>query len=130
MPLGNRLDDSPIEALDAYLTVESVNNGSLYVQSDEAVKNYGWIVKTVSWDDVSDPAVLLEKAKAGSLQQLVTLADSVEAPVAAGSQLGTLTITSGEEVVAELPILAGEEIPRVTFGQMLVQMLRTAFLCG
>ena len=74
--------------------------------------------------------LLLEKAKAGSLQQLVTLADSVEAPVAAGSQLGTLTITSGEEVVAELPILAGEEIPRVTFGQMLVQMLRTAFLCG
>ena len=66
----------------------------------------------------------------GSLQQLVTLADSVEAPVAAGSQLGTLTITSGEEVVAELPILAGEEIPRVTFSQMLVQMLRTAFLCG
>lgn len=63
VPLGNRLDDSPIEALDAYLTVESVNNGSLYVQSDEAVKNYGWIVKTVSWDDVSDPAVLLEKAK-------------------------------------------------------------------
>ena len=74
--------------------------------------------------------LLLEKAKAGSLQQLVTLADSVEAPVAADSQLGTLTITSGEEVVAELPILAGEEIPRVTFGQMLVQMLRTAFLCG
>ncbi len=63
VPLGNRLDKSPIEALDAYLTVESVNNGSLYVQSDEAVKNYGWIVKTVTWDDVSDPAVLLEKAK-------------------------------------------------------------------
>ena len=74
--------------------------------------------------------LLLEKTKAGSLQQLVTLADSVEAPVAAGRQLGTLTITSGEEVVAELPILAGEEIPRVTFSQMLVQMLRTAFLCG
>lgn len=63
VPLGNRLDESPIEALDAYLTVESVNNGSLYVQSDEAVKNYGWIVKTVTWDDVSDPAVLLEKAR-------------------------------------------------------------------
>lgn len=63
VPLGNRLDKSPIETLDAYLTVESVNNGSLYVQSDEAVKNYGWIAKTVTWDDVSDPAVLLEKAK-------------------------------------------------------------------
>lgn len=64
IPLGNRLDNSPIEALDAYLTVESVNEGSLYVQSDEAVNNYGWIAKTVTWDDVSDPEVLLEKAKA------------------------------------------------------------------
>lgn len=63
IPLGSRLDDSPIEALDAYLTVESVNGGSLYVQSDEAVKHYGWIAKTVSWDDVSDPETLLEKAR-------------------------------------------------------------------
>lgn len=64
VPLGNRLEDSPIEALDAYLTVESVNQGSMYVQSDEAVAVYGRIEKTVAWDDVSDPAVLLEKAKA------------------------------------------------------------------
>ena len=63
VPLGNRLDDSPIEALDAYLTVESVNGGSLYVQSDEAVARHGWIAKTVNWDDVSDPQVLLEKAR-------------------------------------------------------------------
>ena len=96
--------------------------------------NYGF--STYTLENVVQPVLgenthlLLEKTKAGSLQQLVTLADSVEAPVAAGSQLGTLTITSGEEVVAELPILAGEEIPRVTFSQMLVQMLRTAFLCG
>lgn len=63
VPLGNRLASSPIEALDAYLTVESVNEGSLYVQSDEAVETYGWIEKAVSWSDVSDPAALLEKAK-------------------------------------------------------------------
>lgn len=63
VPLGNRLANSPIEALDAYLTVESVNNGSIYVQSDEAVAAYGWIEKTVTWNDVSDPAILLEKAK-------------------------------------------------------------------
>ena len=64
IPLGNRLEDSPIEALDSYLTVESVNNGSMYVQSNEAVAVYGWIEKAVTWDNVSDPAVLLEKAKA------------------------------------------------------------------
>lgn len=62
--LGERLEKSPIEALDAYLTVESVNNGSMYIQSDEAVAAFGWIEKVVSWDNVTDPAVLLEKAKA------------------------------------------------------------------
>jgi len=64
VPLGKRLDDSPIEELDAYLTVESVNGGSMYVRSDSAVQAYGWIEKAVTWDDVEDPAVLLEKAKA------------------------------------------------------------------
>ncbi len=63
VPLGGRLEESPIEALDAYLTVESVNQGSMYVQSETAVAAYGWIEKTVTWDDVTDPAVLLEKAK-------------------------------------------------------------------
>lgn len=64
VPLGNRLDESPIEALDAYLTVESVNNGSLYVQSSEAVASYGWIEKVIHWDDVSSASSLLSKAEA------------------------------------------------------------------
>ena len=73
-------------------------------------------------------ALLLEKAKAGDLQQTVTLAESVPAPVGIGDQLGALTVTSGEETVAEIPILAGEEVPRVTYGQMLLRLLRLAFL--
>ena len=64
VPLGSRLDESPIEALDAFLTVESVNNGSMYIQSAEAVATFGWIEKVVTWDNVTDPAMLLSKAKA------------------------------------------------------------------
>lgn len=63
VPLGARLKKSPIKELDAYLTVEEVNNGSIYVQSDEAVKAYGWIEKSVTWDDVVKPNALLEKAQ-------------------------------------------------------------------
>lgn len=63
IPLGKRLNDSAIEELDAYLTVESVNEGKPYIQSDEAMANYGWIDRVVRWDDVEDPAVLLEKGK-------------------------------------------------------------------
>ena len=75
-----------------------------------------------------DTALLLEKAKAGSLAQTVTLAESVSAPVEAGAALGTLTVTAeGGEVVAEIPLLAGETVSRITFGQMFQRLLRTAF---
>ncbi len=74
--------------------------------------------------------LLLEKAKAGDLRQSVALEEGVPAPVALGDRLGTLTVTSGEEVVAEIPLLAGEEVPRVTYGQMLLRLLRTACLAG
>jgi len=75
-------------------------------------------------------ALLLEKAKAGNLEQSVTLEERVSAPVAPGDRLGTLTVTSGEEIVAEIPLLAGEEVPRVTYGQMLVRLLKTACMAG
>ena len=72
--------------------------------------------------------LLLEKAKAGTLQQTVSMTESVEAPVKAGDSLGVLTVTAGDEVVAEIPILAGEEVPRITYGQMLLRTLKMAFL--
>ena len=74
--------------------------------------------------------LLLEKAKTGTLEQSVTLAESVQAPVAAGDRLGTLTVSSGDAVLAELPLLAGEEVPRISFGQMLGRMLKIACLAG
>lgn len=75
-------------------------------------------------------ALLMEKAKAGALTQSVTLEPQVAAPVAKGDRLGTLTVTAGEEVAAELPILAGEDVPQITFVQMLGRVLRLAFLAG
>ena len=72
--------------------------------------------------------LLLEKAKTGELGQSVTLEPSVQAPVAVGDRLGTLTVTFGGEVLAELPLLAGEEVPRITFRQMLPRVLRIACL--
>ncbi|MDD3347570.1 D-alanyl-D-alanine carboxypeptidase family protein [Oscillibacter sp.] len=73
-------------------------------------------------------ALLLEKAKAGNLQQSVSLVESVSAPVAVGDRLGTLTVTAGDEVVSEVPLLCGEAVPRITYGQMLLRLLQGAFL--
>lgn len=64
VPLGARLKESKdIPELDAYLTVADVNGGSIYVQSASAVAAYGWIEKTVQWDEVTDAQTLLEKAQ-------------------------------------------------------------------
>ena len=38
--------------------------------------------------------------------------------------------TLAEEVLAELPLLAGEEVPRISFGQMFLRMLKIACLAG
>ena len=66
---------------------------------------------------------------AGRTPDLVIQAES-GVPVALGDRLGTLHVSSGGEVVSEIPLLAGEEVPRVTYGQMLTRMLKLACLAG
>jgi len=66
VPRGARLDENPPgypSALEAYLTVESVNQGSIYVQNTQAVAAFGWICKVVDWSDVTVASNLLTKAQ-------------------------------------------------------------------
>ena len=72
-------------------------------------------------------ALLLEKSQT-DLQQTLSLAESVEAPILKGTPLGTLIVSCGEELIAEIPVLAGEDVPRITYGQMLLKLLKIAFL--
>lgn len=59
IPLGAALEETEIEALDAYLTVADVNSGSDVIQITEAVNRYGFICKVVNFDDITVPANLL-----------------------------------------------------------------------
>lgn len=45
------------------VTIESVNNGLDYIQDDEAVALRGRITQAVIWDEVTQPANLLRKAR-------------------------------------------------------------------
>lgn len=62
IPLGAKLEESPIAALEQRLTIESVNGGSDSLVNSEAVKKFGYISKTITWDDVTTPQMLLYKA--------------------------------------------------------------------
>lgn len=63
IPLGARQDESPIDALDAYLDITSVNDGKNYIVNQDAVNKYGWIEKVVKWDDVNVPSILKSKGE-------------------------------------------------------------------
>ena len=74
--------------------------------------------------------LLVERSQAAGVERTVELAESVEAPVEAGQQLGQVTVTAGDTVVAAVPILAGEAVPRLTWSDMFLRMLRWAVTGG
>lgn len=78
----------------------------------------------------SGSTLLVEKTKAGQLTQSVELPAEVEAPVAAGQALGTLTVRAGDEVLLELPLQAEQAVEKLSWGGMLTRLLRCAFLAG
>ncbi len=52
----------------------------------------------------------------------VKLLEKVHAPVKAGDRLGTLTVTMGGETVAELPICADADVPRIGYFGLLSKL--------
>ena len=68
IPLGAKLgeedQDPSLEAIsDQRITIASINGGVDYVTDDNAVREYGKIYKTVTWDDVSLPENLMKKGE-------------------------------------------------------------------
>ena len=68
--------------------------------------------------------LLLEKALASQVQTAVTVDESVQAPVSAGQRLGTMTVTAGERLLAEIPLVAPEDVPARTFPELWAEFLK------
>jgi len=74
--------------------------------------------------------LLLEKSAADRVTQTVELAEQIEAPVTTGQNLGTLTVYDGETVVATIPIVAGDDVGKISLGQVFSKFLRLLFTGG
>ncbi|MBQ3214548.1 MAG: D-alanyl-D-alanine carboxypeptidase [Oscillospiraceae bacterium] len=72
-----------------------------------------------------DPRLLIDRSQKGSVTTEVTLEESVTAPVSKGQRLGTLTVKAGDRVLTQIPMLAKRPVPRLRWGQMLWQVLRS-----
>lgn len=58
IPLGASAGADPDTNLDTYITVASVNHGSIYVESSDAIAEHGRIERTVNFDNIEDPTLL------------------------------------------------------------------------
>lgn len=76
--------------------------------------------------ETPEATVLLEKAAAGGLTREVRLEPSVAAPVTAGQVLGELTLKSGGDTVLTVPLTAGKDVARRSWGQIFTALLRLA----
>ena len=77
IPLGAKIKDAEGNDTDKRLTVASVNDGLDIIVDEEAKAQFGFIVKTVIFDDVTEPANLMTKGKA-HLASLVKSAETIE----------------------------------------------------
>lgn len=76
IPIGAKLKNEEGQDTDKRLTIESVNGGVDFVQDADAIAQFGTIVKTVIFDDVTDAENLKTKGQAhlaGLVKQLETI---------------------------------------------------------
>lgn len=71
-------------------------------------------------------ALLLPKQAAKDLSYALDLPESVEAPVAKGQALGTLTVYSGSEEISRIAVLSGETVERLNVWGAFVKLLKIA----
>ena len=75
--LGAKLKDAEGKDTDKRLTIESVNGGADFIEDAAAISQYGTIVKTVIFDDVTIAENLKAKGQA-YLSSLVKLPEAIE----------------------------------------------------
>ena len=80
--------------------------------------------KTVSPQLGEDGTLLVEKSLRSTVTAQVELEETVEAPVHQGQRLGTLTYRSGEQILRQIPLVAQQEVPRLSWKQMFGKVFR------
>ena len=68
--------------------------------------------------------LLIDKSQLNTVNVQVQLEEQVTAPVSKGQRLGMLTVKAGQQVLAQVPMVAGEGVEKLTWGDLFVMVLR------
>ena len=63
-------------------------------------------------------ALLIDKGQRSTITTETQLEEVAPAPVSRGQRLGTLRIKAGEQLLSEIPLVAAEAVPRLTWGDL------------
>ena len=69
-------------------------------------------------------ALLIEKGQKNQVNFRVELEESIAAPVSQGQRLGTLTVRVGEQILAQIPMIAAQPVEKLSFGDIFLRVLR------
>ena len=78
------------------------------------------MVKAVPGEDAQ---LLIDKSQKDMVTTDFTLEESVTAPVSKGQRLGTMTVRAGEQILAQIPLVAETEVSRLSWGQLFIKLL-------
>ena len=82
------------------------------------------ITDSVKAVPASDGQMLIDKGQKSAVTTEVVLDEEVTAPVSQGQRLGTMTVKAGEQILAEIPMVAEAGVEKLTFWQMYKKLLR------
>ncbi len=68
--------------------------------------------------------LLIDKAQRGEVTVHIELEETVTAPVSKGQRLGTMTVKAGEQILAQVPMVAQTQVPRLGFWDIFLNILR------
>ena len=74
-----------------------------------------------------ESSFVIEKTQAGELETQIELPESLTAPVEAGQEIGSLTVTSGGQTVLRVPLAAAETVEAVTAPDLFRTLLGSLF---
>ena len=71
-----------------------------------------------------DVKLLIDKGQKDQVNIQVALEECLTAPVSKGQKIGTLTVRVGEQILRQVPMVANDTVPRLTWWELFVQILQ------
>ena len=69
--------------------------------------------------------LLIDKAQKNEVGMQIQLEESVHAPVVKGQRLGTMTVTVGDQILAQIPMVAETAVPRLSYWDIFLDLFRS-----